>query len=94
MHRRWVFIQYVHPDRGRIGIGGFTSVQPGIAGYRFLYQQSAAGQDAFLRHQRDAASGRIKVDVVSIVLPDHGWRWLRSVLHYAGEIYRRAFIDK
>lgn len=57
-------IQYVHPDRGRIGVRGFASVQPGIAGYRLLHQQSARGQDAFLRHEGNAAPGRIEIYVL------------------------------
>lgn len=57
------------------------------------YSVLSKGQ-CLLRSSRMTPRQRYSFTYVSVVLPDHGRRGLRGVLDGAGEIYRRALVDK
>lgn len=87
-------IQDVDPHAGRVRIRRSARVSPRIRLHGLLDEEPAGGGGALLRDQTDAAPGRVEVDDLGVVGPDHGRRRLRRVPHQAGEVDGRAHVDE
>lgn len=84
----------MHPDAGGVRVRRRARVRPGVCLHRLLDEQPAGGGRTLLRHQADAAPGRVEVDGARVERPGHRGGRLGRVAHQTGQVDRGAHVDE